>query len=40
MPLFLTPNVYIPVPLEKTYESAWEAVPAIWRDVLEGSGSA
>jgi hypothetical protein len=34
MPLFLTPEVYIPLPLERTYESAWEAVPDFWRDVL------
>ena len=34
MPLFLTPEVYIPVPLERTYHSAWEAVPAFWRDIL------
>ncbi len=34
MPLFLAPDVYIPVPLESTYQSAWEAVPAFWRDVL------
>lgn len=34
MPLFLTPDVYVPLPLEKTYESAWEAVPAYWRDRL------
>src|SRR5262249_29256048 len=34
MPLFLTPDVYIPVPLDATYQSAWEAVPAFWRDVL------
>jgi tetratricopeptide (TPR) repeat protein len=36
MPLFLTPGVYVPVPLEKTYQSAWEAVPSFWRDVLTG----
>jgi Protein of unknown function (DUF4058) len=35
MPLFLTPHVYIPVPLEATYQAAWEAVPAFWREVLE-----
>lgn len=35
MPLFLTPEVYIPVPLDATYLSAWEAVPAFWRAVLE-----
>ena len=34
MPLFLTPGVYVPIPLEATYLSAWEAVPAVWRDVL------
>jgi hypothetical protein len=34
MPLFLTPDYYIPVPLEATYQSAREAVPAYWRDVL------
>jgi hypothetical protein len=37
MPLFLTPDVYIPVPLEATYQSAWEAVPSFWRDVLTAS---
>jgi hypothetical protein len=36
MPLFLTPDVYVPVPLEATYQSAWEAVPAFWRDALAG----
>jgi hypothetical protein len=34
MPLFLTTESYVPVPLEATYQSAWEAVPAYWRDVL------
>ena len=34
MPLFLTTEVYIPVPLEATYQSAWEAVPEFWRNVL------
>jgi hypothetical protein len=34
MPLFLTPEIYIPLPLETTYGSAWEAVPSYWRDVL------
>jgi Protein of unknown function (DUF4058) len=35
MPLFLTPDVYVPVPLEATYQSTWEALPAFWRSVLE-----
>ena len=34
MPLFLAPDVYIPVPLEATYLSAWDAVPDYWRNVL------
>jgi hypothetical protein len=34
MPLFLTPDVYVRVPLDATYRSAWDAVPAVWRDVL------
>jgi hypothetical protein len=34
MPLFLTTETYVPVPLEATYQAAWEAVPAYWRDVL------
>jgi Protein of unknown function (DUF4058) len=34
MPLFLTPEVYVPLPLEATYQSAWEAVPSFWRDVI------
>jgi hypothetical protein len=34
MPLFLTTETYVPVPLEATYQAAWEEVPAFWRDVL------
>ena len=34
MPLFLTPDVYISVPLEATYQAAWEPLPAYWRHVL------
>src|SRR5207249_2515020 len=34
MPLFLTPDVYAPVPLEVTYQTAFEGMPAYWRDVL------
>jgi hypothetical protein len=34
MPLFLTPDVYVNVPLEATYELAWEGLPAFWRDFL------
>jgi hypothetical protein len=34
MALFLTPDVYVLTPLEATYQSAWEGMPAYWRDVL------
>ncbi|MGI8981052.1 MAG: DUF4058 family protein [Pirellulaceae bacterium] len=36
MPLFLRPHAHVPVPLEKTYQSAFAAVPKRWRGVLEG----
>jgi Protein of unknown function (DUF4058) len=39
MPVFLTPDVYIPTPLETTYQLAWEALPAFWREVLEKPAS-
>jgi hypothetical protein len=35
MPLFLTTDVYVDVPLEATYQLAWESMPTYWRDVLE-----
>jgi hypothetical protein len=34
MPVFLTPEIYVPVPLEATYRSAWEDVPSYWSDML------
>ncbi len=36
MPLFLTPDVYVSVPLEATYQLAWAGLPAIWRSALVG----
>ncbi len=36
MPLFLKPGGHVPVALESTYQSAWEAVPRRWRSVIEG----
>lgn len=36
MPLFLATDWYVPVPLEVTYQSAWHAVPSVWRDALVG----
>lgn len=34
MPLFLSPEVYVQVPLEATYRSAWDAVPSVGREVI------
>jgi hypothetical protein len=35
MPVILAPDTYVPLPLEATYQSAWEAVPSFWRDVVQ-----
>jgi hypothetical protein len=35
MPLFLEPGAHVLVPLEATYQSAWETVPARWQRVIE-----
>jgi hypothetical protein len=35
MPLFLTPDHYIYVPLEATYMAAWRGVPQRWRRMIE-----
>jgi hypothetical protein len=37
MPLFLTPEHYVNIPLEATYQAAYRGVPEYWRNVLEGS---
>jgi hypothetical protein len=36
MPLFLWPDRYVNVPLEPTYQAAYQGLPAFWRAVLEG----
>ena len=36
MPLFLDSEVYVQVPLEKTYQTVWESAPPPWRGI--GSG--
>ena len=35
MPLFLEPDGCVEVPLETSYQSAWQAVPRRWKSVLE-----
>jgi hypothetical protein len=37
MPLYLEPNAYVAVPLEATYQTAYEAMPWRWRTVLEAT---
>ena len=34
MPAFLTPDSYINVPLEATYQAAWKGVPQRWKEVI------
>jgi hypothetical protein len=34
MPLFLEPNLYVPVPLDPTYHDAFDAVPNRWQGEL------
>jgi hypothetical protein len=34
-PLFLATDLYVEVPLERTYQSAFDAIPDVWREVLE-----
>ena len=36
MPLFLNSERYVSLPLESTYEAAYQGMPAFWREVLEG----
>lgn len=36
MPLFLTPDRYVNVPLETTYQTAWRGVPQRWKRVIVG----
>jgi hypothetical protein len=35
MPLFLEPDVYVPVPLDVTYRTTWEVFPAALKGLLE-----
>jgi hypothetical protein len=33
--IFLTADEYVSVPLEATYQAAFDAVPEVWREILE-----
>jgi hypothetical protein len=39
MPLFLRPDVYVELPLEPTYQAAWEAYPAPLKGLLDPASS-
>jgi len=34
MPLFITPETYVNLPLEQSYSRAWQSVPTRWRRVM------
>jgi hypothetical protein len=36
MPLFLTADHYVDLPLEETYTAAYAGMPVFWREVIEG----
>jgi hypothetical protein len=36
MPLFLSADRYVNVPLEQTYLAAYQGVPGRWKPVIEG----
>ena len=36
MPIFLKPDLYIPAPLEATYESTWDHFPTPMKRLLDG----
>lgn len=36
MPLFLRPGIYVPAPLEASYQTAWSQFPTALRGLLEG----
>lgn len=40
MPVFLTPDRYVPCPLEATYQASWDAYPVPLRSALEGPPAA
>ena len=37
MPLFLKPEIYVPAPLEETYQSTWRVFPAALKGLLESA---
>ncbi|MCI0460074.1 MAG: DUF4058 family protein [Gemmataceae bacterium] len=40
MPLFLKPEVYVPTPLEATYQTTWDMFPAVLKGLLDSPTAA
>lgn len=40
LPIFLDPRVYVPAPLEATYQTTWEKCPAVLREAIESPEAA
>jgi hypothetical protein len=38
MSLFLKPEIYVPTPLEATYQASWSVFPAVLKGLLETPG--
>ncbi|NLS93350.1 MAG: DUF4058 family protein [Planctomycetaceae bacterium] len=39
LPIFLTPEIYVPAPLEATYEATWTRCPEVLKDEVLNAGS-
>ena len=39
LPIFLSPDRYIPAPIEETYQQAWDVFPALLKGLMEGTGN-
>lgn len=39
LPIFLSPDTYVPAPLEPTYQATWSKCPAVLREAVDGDGS-
>ena len=39
LPIFLTPGMYVPAPLESTYQTTWTKCPDALREVVESPGA-
>ncbi len=37
MPIFLRPDIYVPAPLDATYQTTWSVFPAALKGLLEGA---